>query len=172
MGMTDAVTPSAPSRLPISRPPALQRIWTRNTRSSVRAPRWQNKSQFQYIQHDAGWLRSCFVVPLSARLSFSRDQPINIGCCRSGAGDLIFVLYSLLSRAFTIYGRETPATACYLSGLAHVFFRFVDGYPSVIDCWFCFALLRTLRGAGMRQFRMLSKLPGKATCFEPIRTFS
>ena len=87
----------------------------------------------QYIQHDAGCFRSCFVVPLSARLSFPQDQTINISCCRSESGGLVFVFFSLLSLVFTLYGRETPATTCYPSVMKHVFFRSVAGYPSVIE---------------------------------------
>ena len=118
LGMTDAVTLSAPSRSPTSRHPALQRIWTPSTRSRMRGPLWQNRSEFQHIR-DAGWFCSRFVVPLSARLPFPQDHTISSS--KSESGDLIFVFSSLFSRVFTLYGRETPATTC---------------YPCVIECVF------------------------------------
>ena len=171
LGMTDAVTLSAPSRLPTSRPPALQRIWTGSTRSRVRAPLWRNEREFQYV-HDAGCFRSCFVVPFSARLSFPENQTINISCCRSESGDLIFVFSSLLSLVFTLCGRDTPPTTCHPFVMEHVLFRSVAGYPSVIEyVCFCFAPLRILQAAGRLQF-VFAKLPGKATCSQPTRTVS
>ena len=100
LGMTDAVTLCAPSRLPRSRPLAIQRIWTHNTRSRVRAPLWQNKSEFQYLVYKM-MQRAPVLLSIRRQLVciFPQDQAIS--CCRSESGDLIFVCSSLLPRVFT-----------------------------------------------------------------------